>query len=167
MREVGGESARWSNLYMGEAAAARFAQPTRGGEVTMARSAQPENATLPGLPPPGVGPSTPIANQVFDRCLPLLSGGEMKVLMLLISHAYQARSDQCSVSRNALAELTGLCISSVSRAIRNLTKHGLITVRREQVSSSGSQANTYILKVPNPFAEERQGTADGNGGKRE
>lgn len=79
----------------------------------------------------------------------------MKVLVLLISHAYQARSDQCSVSRNTLAELTGLCISSVSRAIRNLTKHGLITVRREQVSSSGSQANTYILKVPNPFAEER------------
>lgn len=88
---------------------------------------------------------TMIPNFVFDECLASLSEGELKVLMVIYRKTvgFDKKADQISYSQ--FSAKGGLSRSTISRAIKSLTKKKMIEVDRSGVTNQ----YTYCLAETN------------------
>lgn len=84
---------------------------------------------------------TMIPNFIFDEHLESLSEGELKILLMIYRQTvgFDKKSDKISYSQ--FITKSGLSRSTISHAIKGLTKRGLIEVDRSQTTN----AYTYCL----------------------
>src|SRR5438067_1649473 len=102
--------------------------------------------------------TTPTPDDLFDRFLPELSGGELKVLLYIIRRTlgFKKETDAISLSQltsgiktragKHLDHGTGLSLSAVKVAVRSLERRGLITVKRIKEASGYNFVNVYSLR---------------------
>jgi hypothetical protein len=102
--------------------------------------------------------TTPIPDVVFDRLMPELSDGELRVLLYIMrrTFGFKKQSDNISIkqlvqgitTRNGkvLDHGTGASRASVVRALRGLTKKGIIVAQRNRSAAKGNEPTTYALR---------------------
>src|SRR5262245_61674305 len=102
--------------------------------------------------------TTPTPDDLFDRFLPELSGGELKVLLYIIRRTFGFKKEADSISLSQLCNGirthagksldrgTGLSLSAVKLAVRSLEKRGLITVQRVKEENGYNFVNVYSLR---------------------
>lgn len=90
---------------------------------------------------------TQVPDSLFDEHLRHLSGAEVKLLLWIVrkTFGYGKRADDISLGQ--LAKGTGLGISSVKRAVKDLEGKGLILVKRDLCKVGDSAVNTYALRM--------------------
>src|SRR5919202_531960 len=93
--------------------------------------------------------TTPVPDVVFDRLMPVLSDGELRVLLYIMrrTFGFKKQSDNISIkqlvqgitTRNGkvLDHGTGASRASVVRALRGLTKKGIIVAQRNRSAAKG------------------------------
>ena len=102
--------------------------------------------------------TTPTPDDLFDRFLPELNGGELKVLLYIIRRTYGFKKDSDAISLTQICEGiktktgkhldygTGLSLSAVKTAVKSLEKRGLIVVGRVKEDGGYNYVNTYSLR---------------------
>src|SRR3954447_23074034 len=102
--------------------------------------------------------TTPTPDDLFDRFLPELSGGELKVLLYIIRRTYGFKKDSDAISMTQICEGiktntgknldygTGLSKAAVKTAVRSLEQRGLIVVGRVKEENGYNYVNTYSLR---------------------
>src|SRR5262245_23752905 len=102
--------------------------------------------------------TTPTPDDLFDRFLPELNGGELKILLYIIRRTLglkktadsislsQLRNGITTKSGKSLDRGTGLSLSAIKTAVRSLEKRGLITVTRVKVENGYNFVNMYSLR---------------------
>lgn len=102
--------------------------------------------------------TTPTPDDLFDRFLPQLNGGELKVLLYIIRRTFGFKKDSDSISMTQLCEGiktkagnnldygTGLSLSAVKTAIKSLEQRGLIVVSRVKEDNGYNYVNIYSLR---------------------
>ena len=88
---------------------------------------------------------TMIPNFVFDKCLESLSEGELKILMMIYRQTvgFDKKADKISYSQ--FAAKSGLSRSTISQAVKKLTRKGLVEVDRSRTTHQ----YTYCLPDTN------------------
>lgn len=117
----------------------------------MARKNDAPPKKFKGFPPPGVGPTVPVTEEVLIPRYHDLKGSQPKVILTLILKAWENQSDHCEMSKAELVEKTGVGIGAVNSAIKALNDKGLIEIRWRTLSGKGNLPNLYTLRVPNPY----------------
>jgi len=86
-----------------------------------------------------------IPNFVFDECLESLSEGELKILMMIYRQTvgFDKKADKISYSQ--FAAKSGLSRSTISQAVKKLTRKGLVEVDRSRTTHQ----YTYCLPDTN------------------
>ena len=107
--------------------------------------------------------TTSVPDEVFDVLMPQLSGAELKVLLYICrtTFGFKKASDSISLSQIAhglttrdgrvLDGGTGLCIPSVTAAVRSLEEKGIIVREKRQSVEKGCEATIYSLKFAPPL----------------
>ncbi len=102
--------------------------------------------------------TTPTPDDLFDRFLPELNGGELKVLLYIIRRTFGFKKESDSISLAQLCEGiktktgknldygTGLSLSAVKTAVKSLERRGLIVVDRVKEENGYNFVNIYSLK---------------------
>src|SRR4051812_43950087 len=102
--------------------------------------------------------TTPTPDDLFDRFLPELNGGELKVLLYIVRRTFGFKKDSDSISLNQLCEGiktktgknldygTGLSLSAVKTAVKSLERRGLIVVSRIKEENGYNFVNVYSLR---------------------
>ena len=102
--------------------------------------------------------TTPTPDDLFDRFLAVLTGGELKVLLYIVrrTFGFKKRADTISLSQLAegiknkngkqLDRGTGLALMAVKAAVKSLEQRGLITVSRAKEENGYNYVNAYSLR---------------------
>src|SRR5919199_3096549 len=122
--------------------------------------------------------TTPIPDVVFDRLMPVLSDGELRVLLYIMrrTFGFKKQSDNISIKQmvdgittrdgKVLDYGTGASRASVTRALRGLTEKGIVVAQRNRSAKKGDEPTTYALRFrePTPVAhtETRGGLTQSN-----
>lgn len=88
---------------------------------------------------------TQTPNDLFDHWLPLLSEGELKVLLVIMRKTFGWHKTHDAISASQLSKYTGMLEETVIKAARSLQSKGVIT--REVVGPAGKQQTIYSLIV--------------------
>jgi hypothetical protein len=102
-------------------------------------SSTPERS-LPQSPRSPLACTTPVPNALLDDVLPLLTGAEVKVLLVVLRQTagwsvggdWRRRKEQDWITQSQYKHRTGLASEAVSRSINNLVRRGLLEVRDGQ-----------------------------------
>ncbi len=104
---------------------------------------------------------TPTPDDLFDRFLSELNGGELKVILYIIRRTFGFKKNSDSISLNQLAsgietksgkridKGTGLSLSAIKTAVKSLEKKGLIKVNRVKEEGGYNVVNVYSLRFQN------------------
>ncbi len=102
--------------------------------------------------------TTPTPDDLFDRFLPELSGGELNVLLYIIRRTFGVKKEADAISLSQLCSGirthsgkyldrgTGLSLSAVKVAVRSLERRGLITIQRVREENGYNFVNIYSLR---------------------
>lgn len=111
--------------------------------------------------------STQVPDQLFDRLLPNLNGGELKVLLYIIrrTFGFKKNNDNISIAQisrgittkkgNVLDLGTGLSKSSVVRAVKGLLEKNVIIAIKRSNKEKGDLPTTYSLNITSPVYQNR------------
>lgn len=90
---------------------------------------------------------TQVPDLLFDEQLPELGHAELKVLLWIIRKTFGYGKTSDAISLSQLEAGTGLGISSVKRAVRDLEAKSVIVVKRDLSKLGDSAVNTYALRL--------------------
>jgi phage replication O-like protein O len=88
---------------------------------------------------------TQTPNDLFDHWLPLLSGCELKVLMVIIRQTFGWHRIRDKISITQLVEKTGSTATNILNSIKSLIEKGAI--KKEVVGPIGKQETYYELVI--------------------
>jgi len=123
-----------------------------------------KNYTFKGFDSPN---STQVPDQLFDRVLAHLNGGELKVLLYIIrrTFGFKKNNDNISIAQisrgittkkgKVLDNGTGLSKSSVVRAVKGLLEKKVIIAQKRSNKKKGDLPTTYALNVVSPVFQNR------------
>ena len=111
---------------------------------------------------------TQVPDELFDELMAHLSGAELKVLMYIIRRTFGFKKDSDNISLNqicngiktregeVLDKGTGLSLSTVQIALRELIAKNCVITVRNRSKEKGDEPTTYSLNIL-PYTDNRQG----------
>lgn len=89
---------------------------------------------------------TQISNEFLDKHVPLLTGAEVKVMLVLFRATIGWHQDSEQLSANKIAARTGLTRRGVQLTVRSLEEKRLILVERSANWRGEPNANIYAVR---------------------